>query len=155
MCPHGPHLELKLTEFVLDTWDTVCHSKCAKCPARRSFPRKTCKFRLSRNSTKIDVVARFRKTIPTANSVSSFEIWKTFGFLPKLGFCHFSENCNFFGSYILPSLKRILSRNSTHIRIQPRAYVTSPNSKTVSGMTTRLRSKLSTTRWLSTNLCQE
>ena len=66
--------EPKLTEPVLDMWHTVCHSKCGKCPTRRSFPRKTCKFRLSLNLTKIDVLARFHKTIPTVKSVSSFEI---------------------------------------------------------------------------------
>ena len=32
---------------------------------RYSVPRKTYKFRLSRNSTKFNVVARFRETIPT------------------------------------------------------------------------------------------
>ena len=35
---------------------------------------KNMKFRLSRNSTKFDMVARFRETIPTAKSVSSSEI---------------------------------------------------------------------------------
>ena len=35
---------------------------------------KNMKFRLSRNSTKFDVIARFRETIPTVKSVSSFEI---------------------------------------------------------------------------------
>ena len=122
---------------------------------RYSVPRKICKFQLSRKSTKFDVLARFHETIQTVKSVSSSEIYKNFGFLPKLQFCPFLENWNFFGSYILPSLKRISSRNSTHIRIQPRAYVTLPNSKTVSGMTTRLRSQLLTTRWLSTHTCQE
>ena len=73
MCSHGSHLELKLTELELDMWHPVCHSNFSKCPTRRSFPRKMCKFRLSRNSTKIDVVARFRGTIPTMKSVSSSE----------------------------------------------------------------------------------
>ena len=35
---------------------------------------KTCKFRLSRNSTKFDVLARFHEMIPTVKSVSSSEI---------------------------------------------------------------------------------
>ena len=35
---------------------------------------KNVKFRLSWNSTKFNVVARFRKTIPTVKSVSSSEI---------------------------------------------------------------------------------
>ena len=80
MSPMGPTLELKLTHSVPDMWHTVSHSKYAKCPALRSLPRKTCKFRLSRNSTKFDVVARFRETIPTVKSVSSSEIYKNSGF---------------------------------------------------------------------------
>ena len=47
----GPTLELKLTHSALDMWHTVRHSKCAKCSALRLLPRKTCKFRLSQNST--------------------------------------------------------------------------------------------------------
>ena len=74
MSPIGPTLELKLTDSAPDTCHTVSHSKCAKCLTLRSLPRKTCKFRLSRNLTKFDVVARFRETIPTVKSVSSFEI---------------------------------------------------------------------------------
>ena len=63
-----------LTNSAPDTWHTVSHSKCAKCLALRSLPRKTCKFRLSRNSTKFDVVARFREMIPTVKFVSSSKI---------------------------------------------------------------------------------
>ena len=37
---------------------------------------KNVKFRLSRNSTKFDVIARFRETIPTMKPVSSSEIKK-------------------------------------------------------------------------------
>ena len=74
MSPMGSILELKLTNFALNTWHTVSHSKCVRCPALCSLPRKTCKFRLSRNSTKFDVVARFREMIPTVKSVSSSEI---------------------------------------------------------------------------------
>ena len=74
MSPMGPTLELKLTDSAPDTWHIVSHSKCVKCPALRSLPRKTCKFRLSRNLMKFDVVARFRETIPMVKSVSSSEI---------------------------------------------------------------------------------
>ena len=74
MSPMGPTLELKLTDSAPDTWNTVSHLKYVKCPALCSLPRKTCKFRLSRNSTKFNVVIRFRKTIPTVKSVSSSEI---------------------------------------------------------------------------------
>ena len=63
-----------LTNYAPDTWHTVSHSKCAKCPALRSLPRKMCKFRLSRNSMKFYVIVRFRDTIPTVKSVSSSEI---------------------------------------------------------------------------------
>ena len=45
------------------------------------------------------MVARFRETIPTVKYVSSSEIYKNFGFLPKLQFCLFSENWNFLESY--------------------------------------------------------
>ena len=38
------------------------------------MPRKTCKLRLSRNSIKFDVVARFCETIPTEKSVLSSKI---------------------------------------------------------------------------------
>ena len=41
---------------------------------RNAMPRKTCKFRLSRNSTKFYVLARFREKIPTVKSVLSSEI---------------------------------------------------------------------------------
>ena len=54
------------------------------------MPRKTCKFQLSWNLTKFDVLARFRETIPTVKYVSSSEIQRiNFGFfLPKLQFCN-------------------------------------------------------------------
>ena len=74
MSPMGPTLELKLNFSAPDMWHTMSHSKCAKCPALRSLPRKTCKFRLSQNSKKFDVVARFREIIPMVKSVSSSEI---------------------------------------------------------------------------------
>ena len=69
------------------------------------MPRKMCQLRLSRNSTKFYVLARFRETIPTVKSVLSSDIQRiNFGFLteitilePKLRFCHFSRNWNFSG----------------------------------------------------------
>ena len=74
MSPMGPTIELKLTHSAPYMWHTVSHSKCAKCPVLRSLPQKMCKFQLSQNSTKFDVVARFCETIPTVKSVSSFDI---------------------------------------------------------------------------------
>ena len=54
--------------------EPVCHSKNApSVPSDTSFLEKRANFD-SRNSTKFDVVARFRDTIPTVTSVSSFEI---------------------------------------------------------------------------------
>ena len=47
---------------------------------------KNVKFRLSWNSTKFDVVARFCETIPIVKSVSLSEIKKNSGFLLKLPF---------------------------------------------------------------------
>ena len=57
---------------------------------RNTMPRKTCKFRLSRNSMKFYVLARFCETIPTVKSVLSSEIQRiNFGFfLLKLQFCN-------------------------------------------------------------------
>ena len=63
-----------LTNSAPDTWHTVSHSKCVKCPILRLLPRKTCKLRLSQNSMKFNVTTRFRETIPTMNSISSSEI---------------------------------------------------------------------------------
>ena len=60
---------------------------------------------------KFDVVARFHETIPTVKSVSSSDLEK-FWILTEIPFYHFSENLNFPGFYILPSLKGISSRNS-------------------------------------------
>ena len=74
MSPMGPTLKLKLTHSAPDTWHTMIHSKCAKCPALSSLPRKTCKFGLSQNLTKFNVVARFHETIPMVKSILSSEI---------------------------------------------------------------------------------
>ena len=69
------------------TWIHVvggpCHTTClshhvyfSQVIIRHSTPdaSKYVKFGLSRNSTKFDVVARFRERIPTVKSVSSYEI---------------------------------------------------------------------------------
>ena len=74
MSPMGPTLELKLTHSAHDMWHTVIHSKCAKCSVLSSLSRKTCKFLLSRNSTKFDVVARLRNMIPMVKFILSSEI---------------------------------------------------------------------------------
>ena len=50
---------------------------------------KNVKSRPPRNLTKFDVVAQFRETISTEKFVSSFEIYKNSGFLPKLRFFPF------------------------------------------------------------------
>ena len=63
-----------LTNSAPDMWHTVSHSKYAKCLPLRSLHRKTCKFRRFRNSTKFDVVARFREKILTLKSVSSSKV---------------------------------------------------------------------------------
>ena len=62
------------------TWVHVvgnsCHFTCLSNPfyGTRHGALKNVKFRLSRNSTKFDMVARFHETIPTVKSVSSSEI---------------------------------------------------------------------------------
>ena len=71
------------------------------------MPRKTCKFQLSRNSTKFDVLARFRETIPMVKSVSSSEIKRiNFGFLTEITIfiteitiLPFFQKLEFLGSY--------------------------------------------------------
>ena len=45
---------------------------------------KNVKFRLSWNSTKFNVVARFRKMLSTVKSISSYQIYKIFGFLTEI-----------------------------------------------------------------------
>ena len=65
---------------------------------------KNVKFRLSWNSMKLNMMARFRETIPTVKSISSSEIEKNYGFLPKLPFYPFSKNWNFLGSYSISKL---------------------------------------------------
>ena len=56
---------------------------------------KNMKFRLSENPTKFDEVTIFHETNSTVKSVLSSEIYKIFGFQPKLPFYHFLENLNF------------------------------------------------------------
>ena len=72
------------------------------------MPRKTCKFRLSRNSTKFYVLARFRERIPTVQSVSSSEIHRiNYGFLTEIiifvteiTILSFFHKLEFLGSYM-------------------------------------------------------
>ena len=62
---------------------------------------KNVKSRLSRNSMKFNVVARFRKTVPTVKSVSSSEIYKIFEFSTKITFFLFFRNLDFIGFHRL------------------------------------------------------
>ena len=64
------------------------------------MPRKMCQLRLSRNSTKSDVLARFRETIPTVKSVSSSKIQIiNFGFLTEITILPFFHKLEFLESY--------------------------------------------------------
>ena len=74
------------------------------CQASRITPgaSKNVKFQLSRNSTKFDVVARFRETIPTVKSVSSSEIYKNSIFLTEITILHFFRKLEF--SQVLQNL---------------------------------------------------
>ena len=63
-----------LTNSALDTWHTVSHSPHAKCPVPLFGALKNGEFQLFLNSTKFNVVIRFREMIPTVKSVSSSEI---------------------------------------------------------------------------------
>ena len=83
--------------------------------------RKTCKFRLSPNSTKFDVVARFHETIPTVKSVSSSEIQRiNFGFLIEitiLPFFHKLEISRVL--HILPVFGLLEKMNTVHLLSLP------------------------------------
>ena len=57
----------------LDTWLNVSHSTPAMCHPTL-YTSKNMQFRLSQNSTKFDMIARFCETISTVKSVSSSEI---------------------------------------------------------------------------------
>ena len=64
------------------------------------MPQKMCKFQLSRNSTKFDVLARFHETILTVKSISSSEIQRiNFGFLTKITILPFFQKLEYLGSY--------------------------------------------------------
>ena len=90
------------------------------CGTRNAMPRKTCQLRLSRKITKFYVLARFHETIPTVQSVSSSEIYRiNYEFLAEINnfvieitILPFFQKLKFLGSYILPSLKGISSRNA-------------------------------------------
>ena len=74
MSPMGPSLELMFDPFCLGhvaPLEPLIKCQVSRTPLRAS---KNVKFRLSRNSTKFDMVARFRKMIPMVESVSSSEI---------------------------------------------------------------------------------
>ena len=56
---------------------------------------KNVKLRLSRNSTKFDVIARFRETILIVNFASSSEIQKNSGFSTEITVLPFLKKLNF------------------------------------------------------------
>ena len=95
-----------------------------KCQVYRTHLRasKNVKFRLSRNSTKFDVVARFRETIPTVKSVSSSKIYKISGFLSESPFYHSLGNLDFPGSHKFRSNQKTLERYPTYIALSQRNY---------------------------------
>ena len=94
------------------------HATCHLTP----YASKNVKFKLSWNATKFDVVSRFCETISMVKFVSSSEIYKNFGFLTRITVLPFLRKIEF--SRVLHSspLKRISSRNSTHIGINSHAY---------------------------------
>ena len=95
MMPHvtyGPHLSSCLIHSAHDMWHlaleplTICQVSLTT-----PYASKNVKFRPSRNWTKFDVVARFRKIIPTAKFVHHPRSRKILDFLPKLSFYPPSE----------------------------------------------------------------
>ena len=87
---------------------------------RNAMSRKTCRLQLSRKITKFYMLARFRETIPMVQSVSSSDIYRinyeffnrNFNFVIKITILPLFQILEFLGSYILPSLRGISSRNS-------------------------------------------
>ena len=81
------------------------------------MPRKTCKFRLSRNFTKFYVLARFRETIPTVKSVLPSEIqrinsrffYRNNNFVIEITILPFFQKLEFLRSY--KDTKKFLSNN--------------------------------------------
>ena len=71
---HGSHLDLCLTCSPFDAWLNVSPPNECQVSLVTPSASKSVKFRLSWNSTKFDVIARFRKTISTMESVSSTKI---------------------------------------------------------------------------------
>ena len=70
---------------------------------------KNVKSRPPRNQTKFDVVTKFREIISTEKSVSSSEVYKNFGFLPKLRFYPFLRKLDFLGvSHLSKQAIRVL-----------------------------------------------
>ena len=69
---------------------------------------KNVKSRPPRNPTKFDVIAKLRETISTEKSVPSFEFYKNFGFLPKLGFYPFLRKLDFLGVSQVGFIQRII-----------------------------------------------
>ena len=76
---------------------------------------KNVKFLLSRNSTKFDVVIRYRETIPTVKSVSSSEIYKNFGFLIEITVLPFFENSNFLGFHRITKQKAFVLEKGSEV----------------------------------------
>ena len=70
----GSHLDLCLNFSPFDTWFNVSPPNECQVSLVTLGASKNVKFRLSRNSTKFDVVARFCETIPIVKFVSSSEI---------------------------------------------------------------------------------
>ena len=88
------------------------------------MPRKTSKFRLSRNSTKFYVLIRFCEK--NSNSEIRFVIRelenklrifnRNYNLVTEITILPFFQKLEFLGSYILPSLKGISSRNSGQLQ---------------------------------------
>ena len=76
-------------------WNPHDHAMCHLTPGTS----KNVKFRLSRNPMKFNGVTRFRETNSTVKSVLSPEIYKIFGFQPKLPFYIFFKKIEFFPGF--------------------------------------------------------
>ena len=109
---------------------------------------KNVKFRLSRNLTKFDVVARFRETIQTMKSVSSSEIKKIMDFNQNYCFTLFQKIWIFRGSTFFPPSKNFVPKFHTHTHQS--TCICNPRSQS---LTTRWAVNSSMSRMTSKPIC--
>ena len=84
---------------------------------------KKVKFRLSRNSTKFDRVAKFCETIPTVKFVLSPEILKNSGFSTEITVVPFVRKIEFFSSFTYEVLSPPVGRHTAYGWLGKNKYI--------------------------------